>query len=155
MKRMIMGKTLVKKAASLAVLAVMALCMAACGRTPSDVVRTYMDSCNRGDVDAMLDCLDPDSAALIRGATDIAASQFGLDADTLISISSGMTSIMNAYGYGYTMDYAIKGESVRGDTATVTVDFNLSAGGETAMSGESLEVPLVKIGGKWYISGLG
>ncbi len=111
-----------------------------------------MNAFSKGDINGMLDCIEPDSAALIEGATGIAASQFGLDAATLMGMSPGLMSIMNAYGYGYSVDYTIVGETVHGDTATVTVDFELSADGETMMSDENAEVALVKTDGRWYIA---
>ncbi len=142
-KRMIYG---------IVVLLLFALCLSACGPSrPAAVVREYMDAANRGDINAMLDCMEPDTANLIRGAAQIAGAQFGIDAESVMLMAPALMSIADAYGSGYEVDYEILDESISGDRAIVTVDYSMSSGG-SVQSGENSEIPLVKIDGKWYLA---
>lgn len=144
----------IRKIVCLVAVVLLALCLTACGSSPSDVVRTYMDAFSRGDLNGMIDCMDPDSAALINGMADLAAGTFGLDGETLMAMSPGLFSIMGYY-YGYDVDYAITGETIYGDTAVVTVEYDVETDEGEGMTGEEMEIPLVKIDGTWYVSGLG
>lgn len=128
--------------------------LTACTSGPSDVARDYMDAFSKGDMNGMVDCMDPDSAALIKGVAGIAASQFGLDADSFLGISPGLFSIMDAY-FGYEIDYRITDEQIYGDKAIVTIEYDVNTDGEARVTGEVREIPLVKIDGKWYVSELG
>ena len=129
-----------------------ALNLTACGSPrPAAVVREFMEAADRGDINTMLDCMEPDAANMVRGLAGIAGGEFGIDAESVFLMAPGLLSIANAYGAGYGMDYEILDESVSGDRATVTVNYSMSSGG-TVQSGENSEVPLVKIKGRWYLS---
>ena len=136
----------------LLILLLITLSLSACGSPrPAAVVRDFMEAADRGDINTMLDCMEPDAANLVRGATSIAGDQFGIDADSVFLMAPGLMSIANAYGAGYGMEYDILDESISGDRAIVTVNYSMSSGG-TVQSGENSEVPLVKIKGRWYLS---
>lgn len=126
--------------------------LCSCGPSrPATVVREYMEAANRGDINAMLDCMEPDAANLIRGVTQIAGAQFGIDSESAMLMAPALMSIANAYGAGYAVEYKILDESISGDRAVVTIDYSASSGG-SVQSGENIEIPLVKIGGKWYLA---
>ncbi|MEZ4628732.1 MAG: hypothetical protein R2912_11870, partial [Eubacteriales bacterium] len=128
------------------------LCLCACGpRRPADTVRVYMAAANRGDLETMLNCIEPDAANLIRGITDIAGSQFGIDGGTMIRMSPGLMSIANAYGAGYGVEYTITDEAVNGRYAIVTVDYTMKSGG-VEQTEEDVKIPLVLLDGRWYLA---
>ena len=129
----------------------LALCLTACGPRPTAVVARYLAAANRGDVNAMLDCLEPDASSVIQGMADIAGSQFGIDAGAVFDMAPGLMSVANAYGAGYGVDYRILNETIDRNRAVVTIDYAMSAG-DTKQAAENAEVPLVKIDGRWYIS---
>ena len=102
----------------LLILLLLMLSLSACGSPrPAAVVRGFMEAANRGDINTMLDCMEPDAANLVRGATSIAGDQFGIDADSVFLMAPGLMSIANANGAGYGMDYDILDESISGDRA--------------------------------------
>ena len=136
----------------LLIILLLALNLLACGAPrPAAVVRDFMGAANRGDINTMLDCMEPDAANLVRGVAGIAGDSFGIDADSVFLMAPGLMSIANAYGAGYGVDYDILGESVHGDRAVVTVNYSMTTG-ETVQSGENSEIPLVKIKGRWYLA---
>ncbi|MPM98283.1 hypothetical protein SDC9_145468 [bioreactor metagenome] len=110
-----------------------------------------MEAADRGDINTMLDCMEPDAANMVRGLAGIAGGEFGIDAESVFLMAPGLMSIANAYGAGYGVDYDILDESISGGHATVTVNFSMSTGG-TVQSGENSEIPLVKIKGRWYLA---
>ncbi len=142
----------VRRYFSLIIFIMIMICLSACGaRKPSDTVRVFMSAANRGDMETMIDCLEPDAANLIRGFTDIAGSQFGISGDTILSMSPGLMYIANAYGAGYGVEYEIKSERISGQRAIVTIDFTMKSGG-TEQTEENVEIPLVQLQGKWYLA---
>ena len=131
---------------------VLALSLSGCGSPrPAAVVREFLEATDRGDINTMLDCMEPDAANLVRGMAGIAGSEFGIDAESIFLMAPGLMSIANAYGAGYGVDYDILDETISGDRAIVTVNYSMSSGG-TVQSGENSEVPLVKIKGRWYLA---
>ena len=137
----------------LAVLLVLALCLTACGNSPRAVAKTYMNAFSRGDINKMIDCMDPDSAALLNGITELLGGQLGVGGETLTGMSPALFSMMDAY-YGYNIDYRITGETIHGDSAIVTIEYDVTMDGDEGITREVREIPLVKIDGKWYVSGL-
>ncbi len=135
----------------LSILMLLTAVLAGCSSdSPSKVVKTYLDAANKGDIDTMIDCLEPKAAALMEGFGDMLGDQFGMDGETLFGMGPGLMSMFNEGGENYSIDYEITDEEIDGDTATVTVEITASAGGESQT--QETEIPLIKQDGKWYIA---
>jgi ketosteroid isomerase-like protein len=125
------------------VLLVVVMAFAGCGAAaggPSAMATKYLDSIKNGDIDAMAECLDPDTATMFKAAMEMMGEE-----------AFNMGDLLGAAGVdAASISYKIVGEKIDGDTATVTVDTTATVDGEEKT--ESNEIPLTKIDGKWYIS---
>ena len=125
------------------VLMVVMMALAACGAAadgPSGVATKFLDSIKNGDIDAMAECLEPDTAAMFKDAIKL----MGDDAFNMADIL-GQSGVDPA-----TMSYKVTNEKIDGDTATVTVEMTATVNGKEQT--ESSDMPLTKVDGKWYMS---
>jgi hypothetical protein len=135
----------------LVVLISASMLLTACsGNGPSDVVKKYLDAAQKGDINKMMECIEPDAAALLEGVADIAGDQFGVDSETVMNMAPGMMSLYNENGEHFSIDYEITDEQIEGDKATVTASLTYTV--EEEAQSQELDIPLEKIEGRWYIS---
>jgi predicted small lipoprotein YifL len=136
---------------NLAVLIAAAVVLTACaGNGPSDVVKKYLNAAQKGDINEMMDCIEPDAAALLKGAADIAGDQFGIDSEAVMNMAPGMMSLYNENGELFGIDYEITDEQIEDDQATVTANITYTV--EEESQSQEMDIPLEKIEGRWYIS---
>ncbi len=125
--------------ASLIVVLALAGCDAA--SEPSAVVRNYFNAINNNDTAAFLKCIDPDKAKMLEEQIEA----LNIDASKKSHIGKVMTGMDDAD----TLLFKILDEEVGEDTANVTVEITLTRADETTT--DTIEVPVVKIDGKWYV----
>lgn len=113
-------------------------------------IQAYEDACNDGDYEAMLDCMDSQTQALMEATMGF---MDGLFAEGT-GMDFGMTDMF--WLAGLMGDYChieIKNIAINGEYATVTVVMSTDVYGHKS-STEEAELPMVKEDGDWYIGGL-
>ena len=113
-------------------------------------IQAYEDACNDGDMDAMLDCMDSETKALMEGTMDLM--------DGLFQEGSGMDfGMSDMFGFAGAMGDFFKVEitniAIEGNYATVSVIMSADMYGYSEET-EETELPMVKEGGDWYIGGM-
>ena len=113
-------------------------------------IQAYEDASNDGDMDAMLDCMDSETKALMEGTMDLM--------DGLFQEGSGMDfGMSDMFGFAGAMGDFFKVEitniEIEGNYATVSVIMSADMYGYSEET-EETELPMVKEGGDWYIGGM-
>ena len=113
-------------------------------------IQAYEDACNDGDMDAMLDCMDSETKALMEGTMGFM--------DGLFQEGSGMDfGMSDMFGFAGAMGDFFKVEitniAIEGNYATVSVIMSADMYGYSEET-EETELPMVKEGGDWYIGGM-
>lgn len=113
-------------------------------------IQAYEDACNDGDMDAMLDCMDSETKALMEGTIGFM--------DGLFQEGSGMDfGMSDMFGFAGAMGDFFKVEitniEIEGNYATVSVIMSADMYGYSEET-EETELPMVKEGGDWYIGGM-
>ena len=113
-------------------------------------IQAYEDACNDGDMDAMLDCMDSETQALMEGTMGFM--------DGLFQEGSGMDfGMSDMFGFAGAMGDFFKVEitniAIEGNYATVSVIMSADMYGYSEET-EETELPMVKEGGDWYIGGM-
>jgi len=115
-----------------------------------DRIQAYEDACNNGDYEAMLECMDSETQALMEGSMSLMDGLFSEGTGLDIGMSD-MFGLAGAMGDFY--DIEIVDIEIDGDYATVTVVMNAEVY-DYSTSSEEAELPMVKEGSDWYIGGL-
>ncbi|MBQ3088821.1 MAG: hypothetical protein IJC36_04215 [Clostridia bacterium] len=113
-------------------------------------IQAYEDACNNGDYEAMLECMDTETQALMEGTMSMMDGLFseGTGLDIGMSDMFGMAGAMGDF-----CNIEIENIEIDGEYATVTVVMSADVYGNSA-STEEAELPMVKEGSDWYIGGL-
>ena len=113
-------------------------------------IQAYEDACNDGDYEAMLDCMDSQTQALMEATMGFMDGLFaeGTGMDFGITDMFGLAGLMGDYCH-----IEIKNIAIDGEYATVTVVMSADLYGQEA-STEEAELPMVKEDGDWFIGGL-
>lgn len=113
-------------------------------------IQAYEDACNDGDYEAMLDCMDSETKAMMEGTMSIMDGLFseGTGMDFGMSDMFGLAGSMGDF---FTVE--ITSIEIEGEYATVTVIMSADMYGYSE-STEEAELPMVKEKGDWYIGGI-
>ncbi len=113
-------------------------------------IQAYEDACNDGDYEAMLDCMDSETKAMMEGTMSIMDGLFseGTGMDFGMSDMFGLAGSMGDF---FTVE--ITNIEIEGEYATVTVIMSADMYGYSE-STEEAELPMVKEKGDWYIGGI-
>lgn len=113
-------------------------------------IQAYEDACNNGDYEAMLECMDAQTQALMEVTMGFMDGLFteGTGMDFGITDMFGLAGLMGDYCH-----IEIKNIAIDGEYATVTVVMSTDVYVHEA-SAEEAELPMVKEDGDWYIGGL-
>ncbi len=126
------------------VLLIVALAFTGCAASETSVVALkFYNALKDGDTDAMIECLDPETADMLTTQLEAMDMEFS----DLFDISA----MMDEEGIDAdSLSFKVVEEEVKDDNATVTVEVSYKADGENVK--EESELPLVKVNGKWYVS---
>lgn len=138
--------------------AVLLLSMAGCGRSENaavkGVIHDFQKACNRLDLNAMLDCIDPDEAQQLRMAAGIVGMIAGTDSDKLFDGLSNL--LFSGFPGGADLFSSIKIDiqdiKIDGDRAAASVEIACEVGGTKTT--EDSTIQCVCKDGKWYIDNL-
>lgn len=125
------------------VLAAVMLFTACAVSTPSSVVKKYFDAAKSLNIKAMMECIEPTQAAMLKGLIEAAGGETGLSVEDMMGLSE-------LAGENIKIDYAIISEETEGDAAEVVVNMTVTAKGET--ESEELTIDCIKVNGQWYVS---
>ena len=131
---------MVKRVLALALACLLTLSAAGCGKAkgPEDTLKAFQTAFNSYDLDAMLDCVEPTMATLIRAVLDVEGRNYSLSYYLIFSLIN------------LSLEYGRVSEN--GDEASVPVDGTLTLG-KGSMS-FSVTVNLARTDGEWLITGL-
>lgn len=152
---------MVKRFLVLALACLLTLSAAGCGKAkdPEDTLTAFEEAFNHYDLNAMLDCVEPTVATLIRSLLDVEGRNYSLSYSLIFSlIKLGFPllpmltdgAIRNEDLPKLSLEYGGVRES--GDEASVPVDGTLTVGNGSMSF--SVTVNLARTDGKWLITGL-
>jgi hypothetical protein len=121
------------------------------GGSPASVAQKFLDSAGKGDVQSMLQCIEPVQAKVVEKLADVAGGLMGMDSQQLLSLVPGLAQLGMASGQ-YSMNYTLGSEQIIGDTANIDAVIVLNANNQQTM--QNVTVVCKKTGGKWYVSSL-
>lgn len=113
-------------------------------------IQAYEDACNDGDFEAMLDCMDSETKALMEGTMGFMDGLFQEGSGMDFGMSD-MFGLAGAMGDFFTVE--ITNIEIEGKYATVTVIMSADMYGYSEET-EEADLPMVKEGGDWYIGGM-
>ena len=116
---------------------------------PEKTINNLEKSFNKGDLDGVLDCLDPETKLIYQGITGLASIAIGSDVESFLSSMFGLAAGVDHQGR-ISIDIVIKDIEANKADAVAEVYMVLYHGKEIYDSAfENLN--LKKIDGKWYI----
>ena len=125
------------------------------GKSDEQLIReriaAFEEAYTSGDYDGMLECMDSEMQSITEMSMGLMDGLMGEVAGFDLGIS--MTDMFGLVGFmGDFADFIIEDIVITGDTAMVTLTMNMDMYGESAS--DTMELPMVKEKGDWYIGGV-
>jgi len=117
--------------------------------TPEKTLENFEKSFNKGDLDGVLDCVDPEAKTLYKGISGLASSVVGTDVDELLSSMFGLAAGVEHDGR-VSIDIVVKSVETNEDEAYAEV-YMILYRGKSLYDSSFEKVVLKKIDGQWYI----
>lgn len=122
---------------------------------PEDTIYEMEEAINAYDMEALVECFEPSVQKIYAGALEVGSSFLGMDLGTVLDAASGIADLFGVElmedGMP-TVDIVINSqEEISDEEVKMNLTFTVNYAGET--ESETMDVTLVLIKSKWYISG--
>lgn len=147
-----------KMCAALILIIVLIVSMCACGNQNNEIktlTQNFENSCNKLDMNAMLDCIDPDISGNVKKLTGLIGMFSDKDTDELLdSFAKVLFSELPENSKEFFSSIKIKLDNIETDedSASATAEITYEISGEDNKSNVNFEY--TRIDEKWYISNL-
>lgn len=147
-----------KMCAALILIIVLTVSMCACGNQNNEIktlTKNFENSCNKLDMNAMLDCIDPDISGSVKKLTGLIGMFSDKDTDELLdSFAKVLFSELPENSKEFFSSIKIKLYNIEtdDDSASATAEITYEISGEDNKSNANFEY--TRIDEKWYISNL-
>ena len=147
-----------KSIAALILIIVLSVSMCACGTQNNEIktlTKNFENSCNKLDMNAMLDCIDPDISGSVKKLTGLIGMFSDKDTDELLdSFAKVLFSELPENSKEFFSSIKIKLDNIEidEDKASATAEITYEISGEDNTSNANFEY--TRIDEKWYISNL-
>lgn len=147
-----------KKFAALILIIVLSVSVCACGNQNNEIktlTKNFENSCNKLDMNAMLDCIDPDISGSVKKLTGLIGMFSDKDTDELLdSFAKVLFSELPENSKEFFSSIKIKLDNIKidEDSASATAEITYEISGEDNTSNANFEY--TRIDEKWYISNL-
>ena len=144
-------------AASILIIA-LSISMCACGNQTNEIktlTNNFENSCNKLDMNAMLDCIDPDVSGSVKKLTGLIGMFSDKDTDELLdSFAKVLFSELpeNSKEFFSSIKIKLDNIEIEEDTASASAEITYEISGEDNKSNANFEY--IRIDEKWYISNL-
>lgn len=147
-----------KMCAALILIIVLTVSICACGNQNNEIktlTKNFENSCNKLDMNAMLDCIDPDISGSVKKLTGLIGMFSDKDTDELLdSFAKVLFSELPENSKEFFSSIKIKLDNIEidEDSASATAEITYEISGEDNKSNANFEY--TRIDEKWYISDL-
>ena len=147
-----------KMCAALILIIVLTVSICACGNQNNDIktlTKNFENSCNKLDMNAMLDCIDPDISGSVKKLTGLIGMFSDKDTDELLdSFAKVLFSELpeNSKEFFSSIKIKLDNIEIEEDNASATAEITYEISGEDNKSNANFEY--ARIDEKWYISNL-
>lgn len=147
-----------KMCAALILIIVLIVSMCACGNQNNEIktlTKNFENSCNKLDMNAMLDCIDPDISGSVKKLTGLIGMFSDKDTNELLdSFAKVLFSELPENSKEFFSSIKIKLDNIvtDEDSASATAEITYEISGEDNKSNANFEY--TRIDEKWYISNL-
>ena len=147
-----------KMCAALILIIVLTVSICACGDQNNEIktlTKNFENSCNKLDMNAMLDCIDPDISGSVKKLTGLIGMFSDKDTDELLdSFAKVLFSELPENSKEFFSSIKIKLDNIKidEDSASATAEITYEISGEDNTSNANFEY--TRIDEKWYISNL-
>ncbi len=147
-----------KSIAALILIIALSVSMCACGNQNNEIktlTKNFENSCNKLDLNAMLDCIDPDISGSVKKLTGLIGMFSDKDTDELLdSFAKVLFSELPENSKEFFSSIKIKLDNIEidEDKASATAEITYEISGENNTSNANFEY--TRIDEKWYISNL-
>ena len=147
-----------KMCAALILIIVLTVSMCACGNKNNEIktlTKNFENSCNKLDMNAMLDCIDPDICDSVKKLTGLVGMFSDKDTDELLdSFAKVLFSELpeNSKEFFSSIKIKLDNIEIEEDSASATAEITYEISGEKNKSNANFEY--ARIDEKWYISNL-
>ena len=147
-----------KSIAALILIIALSVSMCACGNQNNEIktlTKSFENSCNKLDMNAMLDCIDPDISGSVKKITGLIGMFSDKDTDELLdSFAKVLFSELPENSKEFFSSIKIKLDNIEidEDKASATAEITYEISGEDNTSNANFEY--TRIDEKWYISNL-
>ena len=147
-----------KMCAALILIMVLTVGMCACGNQNNEIktlTKNFENSCNKLDMNAMLDCIDPDISGSVKKLTGLIGMLSDKDTDELLdSFAKVLFSELPENSKEFFSSIKIKLDNIQidEDSASATAEITYEISGEDNKSNANFEY--TRVDEKWYISNL-
>ena len=147
-----------KMCAALILIIVLTVSMCSCGNQSNEIktlTKNFENSCNKLDMNAMLDCIDPDISGSVKKLTGLIGMFSDKDTDELLdSFAKVLFSELPENSKEFFSSIKIKLDNIETDedSASATAEITYEISGEDNKSNANFEY--TRIDEKWYISNL-
>jgi uncharacterized lipoprotein YehR (DUF1307 family) len=147
-----------KMCAALILIIVLTVSMCACGNQNNEIktlTKNFENSCNKLDMNAMLDCIDPDISGSVKKLTGLIGMFSDKDTDELLdSFAKVLFRELPENSKEFFSSIKIKLDNIEidEDSASATAEITYEISGEDNKSNANFEY--TRIDEKWYISNL-
>lgn len=147
-----------KMCAALILIIVLTVSMCACGNKNNEIktlTKNFENSCNKLDMNAMLDCIDPDVSGNVKKLTGLIGMFSDKDTDELLdSFAKVLFSELpeNSKEFFSSIKIKLDNIEIEEDNASANAEITYEISGEDNKSNANFEY--TRIDEKWYISNL-
>lgn len=147
-----------KNYAALILIIVLSVSVCACGNQNNEIktlTKNFENSCNKLDMNAMLDCIDPDISGSVKKLTGLIGMFSDKDTDELLdSFAKVLFSELpeNSKEFFSSIKIKLDNIEIEEDNASATAEITYEISGEDNKSNANFEY--TRIDEKWYISNL-
>lgn len=136
-------------AIAIVVVAVSSIGIAQTTSSPEKTLENFEKNFNKGDLEGVLDCIDPEAKTLYEGVTGLASAVVDVDVDDLLSSLFGLATGVEYEGR-VSIDIVVEDINTNKNEATADV-YMILYQGKNLYDSSNEKVTLEKIDGKWYI----
>ena len=147
-----------KNSIALILVIVLSMSLCACGSQNNEIktlTKNFENSCNKLDVNAMLDCIDPDVSGSVKKLTGLIGMFSDKDTDELLdSFAKVLFSELpeNSQEFFSSIKIKLDNIEIEEDSASATAEITYEISGEDNKSNANFEY--TRVDEKWYVSNL-
>ena len=148
----------IKSLSALFLIIALSVSLCACGNQNNEIktlTKNFENSCNKLDMNAMLDCIDPEVSGSVKKLTGLIGMFSDKDTDELLdSFAKVLFSELpeNSQEFFSSIKIKLDNIEIEEDSASATAEITYEISGEDNKSNASFEY--TRVDEKWYISNL-